>query len=342
MGQDSDGNPVELACAATKVPQPFGTVVKKALVLGEHQLGLHETPTLAVDQLGNGVAVSFVANAGLKTQESLVVGTLKLSALYLPGVTISCVNHTAGGRATFQRLVAGLWKSLKLRQDKAAPAVFALGQRWRRGDRTIGFSFDSIRRKKKDGSFAELHTVFYLRSNEKSWEVFDSVRIVERSNSGIISKYTRLIWPNGRGPLELIAKPSEGGKLRIKSKVGAASDAIELTPQVPLGTELWEAAALRRVATGAESQHGYSMPSVDDDDPSLNYVTLTQARDGVVQESIRRHGKTGENTAAADPDDQLFIDGRGLVKKQVGAEVVIELIHTWGSLPTVVHKAGAS
>jgi hypothetical protein len=73
LGKDDDGDPQGVACSVTSAATPFGIMLKK--VLGEHKL--EETPTLETKQLGEGIAISFAANAFRHDGDNTIYGTAK-------------------------------------------------------------------------------------------------------------------------------------------------------------------------------------------------------------------------------------------------------------------------
>ena len=75
----------------------------------------------------------------------------------------------------------------------------------------------------------------------------------------------------------------------------------------------------------------YSMPGIQDHDPTLQRVLVKRTAPGVLQIRV---GATKEGTAAFGRDDlEVHVDERGLVKKVVGSATVSERLFTWGELP---------
>ena len=332
--------PAEILCMVNTIPLPFGYLLKK----GQAGAGLAEVPQLTVSEFGDGLVVEFVAETVFDTEEGPYPGTLKLSALYSGGYTALCFDAHAGGRATFKRVAHGYFKSLKLRANPKLPDVFALGYRSREGDRTGGFLYSVVaHRPGGERGFVEYSTSLGLVTDGKTWSVTDRTRSILRDDRGQPEVYTKLWYFDGAEPMTLSAKPAEGGRFRVKWQSGQRTDALELTPKAPISSELWSSLELRKIARGKRKSFRYAEPSFADGDPTLTYIELSRLGPGVIAERQRMHselvagsGKPSAETAV----DELHVDPRGVVLKEVTARSVDELIHSSGTLPAGIAKRG--
>jgi hypothetical protein len=173
----------------------------------------------------------------------------------------------------------------------------------------------------------------------------DTQRLVERDAKGAVNSIRIVQWTNGESPTVLSAKPGESGKMRLKLEDGQKSDSLEITPQAPLSTELWDAPALLRVSSGAAQAHRYAFLSVNaDGEPTIEYFVLTRAKSGVLIGEVDRGGK--KKNRAASPEsvekNEISIDDRGFVTKVVSADTISERILLEGDVPArSTAKAGA-
>jgi hypothetical protein len=333
LGKDEDGDDCNVVCAVTDDLPVFGLMLKKHL--GDNNLD--ETPTITTSRVGEGIGVTFVANISHSEGDKTLFGTAKFAALYTHGFVATCLDAMSGGRKTFDRVVSHFFGSLKLKPGRDKATLFTLGHQLRAGDRTGGFRYGVISKRADEApGFLERSVSFWLETDGKSWSVRDRYVDVERDPKGSIEKMIELYFPDGQGPVTLSAKPSEDKKFRLKLEAGDKSSGLESTPHAPLNTELWAAPELRKVATGSSHSYKYAFLDVVDADPSFHYVTLTRSAPGVLLEDASQPG-TGTAKKAASGDletkDELHVDARGLVTKQVGTEHISELLVTWGELP---------
>jgi hypothetical protein len=335
LGKDDDGDDTNIVCTVTDELPVYGILLKKHLE-GD---ALDETPTLAAARVGEGIAVTFVANTTREEGEKTTVGTTKFAALYARGFFATCLDAQAGGRKTFDRVVGHFFGSLKLGAGHDKSTLFAMGHHLRAGDRTGGFRYGVIsKRADEDPGFTERSTSFWLETDGKTWSVRDTVIAVDRDPKGAVEKMTELFFPDGGAPLAISAKPSEDKKFRLKVETGEKSSGLESTPHAPLNTELWAAPELRKVASGSSQRYRYAILDVVDSDPAFHYVTLTRSAPGVLLEDDEGTGGAAAKKAAAGGDpptkDELHVDARGLVTKEVSTHYISEVLYTWGELPS--------
>ncbi len=343
LGKDGDGDPADVFCDVTTDSQAFGLLLHG--VLGKN--GLDETPALEVKPMGEGISAWFVANISRPEDTKTIYGTAKLAALYAHGYVGVCLDLSAGGRQTFKRVAGHFFESLKFKDDPKHGALFAYGYNEHVGDRMAGFRYEIIRKRPEpDTGFVESIAHFALQTDGKTWEVKDSFRLVERDDKGSIDKMTNLFWFDGKGPAALSAKPSEDKKFRLKFENGAQTNGLESTPKAPLNTELWAIPELRKVASGATRSYRYAFLDLLDSDPAFHYVTLTKTAQGVLledQEPLTSSGKKSSARGDGSSKDELHVDSRGLVTKEVSTDSVSELVYTWGELPALLGgKKGGS
>ena len=339
FGEDALGDKHQMACVISKGILPFGTALKAM----QGEFGLTEVPAFVAEKHEAGLTVSFVADAAYEDDTSFMIRTLKIKALYAKGFVAQCFDPNPGGRETFERVTAGVFDSLQVDDGAHAP-MFAMGYRMREGDRTTGFRYRRLSpgKKEEDGKLVETGIYFSLETDEKTWSIYDSGQRIARDKAGKVDEFRSLSWFDGQGPLVVSAKPSEDGRYRIKTEAGNRSDAIELTPKVPISSELWSAGPLAQLATGKQGSFVYAEPTVDGGDPSLTYIFLTAEDDGLVLEAQRNHGAFDkEDTGADSTRDELHIDDSGFVTKEVTNHSVHELVFQTGALPTVPKPAAA-
>jgi len=331
FGTDEDGTAHTLECSASwaPVPLPFGMLAQTTL----GDLRLEEIPRFEVAWSQGpqpALVANFTAQAQYETDQNVIVGTAKFAARYVPGHTLFCSDTTSGGEKTVARVVKGLFESVQIK-DVAKGVLLQSATRERKGDTPTGFRFEFVR-KNDDGSFAEVKSSFRLITNEKHWDVRDFTMAIARDDKGAVESLRQMYWDDKKVAGILSAKPAEGGKLRLKLEREGKSDALELTPQAPLSTELWESPGLLRVSSGAAAGHKYAILSVaDDGEPALAYAKLARLRGNVVQEEIERPGTRGKN--ASHEKNELTVDERGFVIKQVSKDSVDERLHHSGTLP---------
>jgi hypothetical protein len=331
LATDEAGLESTVVCTVSTELHPFGLVLGGAL----QGAGLDEAPTLQTRRMGEGIAATFVANTAEKKDDETLFGTAKIAALFAHGYEATCVDLRAGGRKTFERVAGHFFESLKFKDNPGRPVVFAFGYQVRVGERTSGLRYNVIsRRQDGEAGFVETSTHAWVETDGKTWSVRDGAQVVERDPRGGVEKMQNLYWRDGKGPMVLSAKASEDRKFRLKLDAGDKSTGIESTPKAPLNTELWAAPELLRVATGSSRSYRYAFLDVLDSDPSFHYLTLTRSAPGVLLEDQEALAGPGHAAQASDSKDELHVDARGLVTKEVSTDSVSELIYTWGTLPT--------
>ena len=334
LGKDADGDPGNVVCSVTTDLPAYGVVLKNFL----QKAGLDETPILETKSSGEGLSVAFAANSSREVETKTMFGTAKMVALMAHGYFALCLDDSAGLRQTFTRVTQHFFESLKFKDNPKGPAVFAYGYTERAGDRTAGFRFGAlVKRADPEPGWVESSSHFFLETDGKSWEVKDALHLVERDAKGSIEKLVELVWFDGKGPISLSAKPSEDKKFRLKLEAGSQTNGLESTPKAPLNTELWAAPELLKVASGTAPSYRYAFLDVIDSDPAFHYITLTRTAPFVLLEDQEATGAKkavpGENGATK---DELQVDPRGLVKKEVSTQTTSELVHTWGDLPPIL------
>jgi hypothetical protein len=340
LGKDEDGDPKSLECAAnwSATPLPFGIMVKAAL----GKFGLNESPRIDVGWNpgpDGGVIARFAGNISNETDDHVLIGTAKFAARYAPGHTIFCGDASGGGEKTVTRLVNQLFESSKVK-GLSEGVLMQNASKERRGDTSTGFRYEYVR-KNEDGGLVEVKSAFHIATSEKTWDVRDFSASVERDSRGSIESLKEMFWTGGHAVV-LSAKPGEAGRLRLKLETNGKTDALEITPQVPLSTELWESASLLRVGSGGTPSHRYAFLALSDDgEPTLSYSNLTRIRPGVIQEEVEHHGKKPKSADKTEKNE-LVIDERGFVKKQVSSDTVDERLHLSGSLPKSGETANKS
>jgi hypothetical protein len=332
LGKDADGDPRTVECAATwnPVPLPFGVMVRAAL----GKFGLDEPPRVNVGWSkgkDGGLVARFNANASYETPENTIVGTAKLAVRYTPGHTLFCSDTAGGAEATMLRLTNELFDSAKVK-GHGDGIVIQDATKERRGDAPTGFRYSYLR-KGEDGGFSEFSTAFRVMSTDEHWDVRDFLRSATRDEKGNIESLRQVYWLNPKHTFILSAKPGEQGRLRLKLESNGKSDALEVTPRAPLSTELWESPGLLRVGAGSSPKHRYAYLAVSEDgEPTLAYSNVTRIRDGLVQEEVEMHGKKQKNAEKAEKNE-LSLDERGFVVKQVSSDSVDERLYFSGTLP---------
>jgi hypothetical protein len=337
LGKDADGDPNSIGCAVTTKLGAFGPTIKALLREGD----LEETPTVEVKPLGEGIVAVFVASFSHKSETGVAIGTLKVATLYAHGYMTTCFDAQTGGKKTFPRIVEAFFQSLKFKDWPAQPTMFAHGYRERTGERTTGFRYRAVARDAEH--FVEMATAFSLNTDGKTWNVADFGAETIRDKSGAVESIRELYWADGKGPAVLSAKPSEGGKFRIKFEAGTKSDALEATPAVALSSELWSAPELAKLSSGTLPKYRYASLDLRDGDPAFRYVSLSRTKPGVLLEEPET-AKRGKSAPESDPQTRntLEVDARGIVTKQVSANSVFELVYTWGQLPSVPARGSSA
>ncbi|MEA2752120.1 MAG: hypothetical protein QOI41_6263 [Myxococcales bacterium] len=332
IGKDDEGDPRTVECSATwnAIPLPFGVMVRTAL----GKFGLDEPPRVNVAWAAGrdgGLVARFNAHVSYETPENTIVGTAKFAVRYTPGHTLFCTDTTGGAEATMLRLTSELFDSAKVKGN-ADGVVIQDATKERRGDAATGFRFSFIK-KAEDGGFTEVSSSFHVMSTDERWDVRDSLRSASRDEKGAIESLRQVYWMNPKNVFVLSAKPGEQGRVRIKLEANGKSDALEVTPRAPLSTEIWESPGLLRVGSGGSTQHRYAFLAVSDEgEPTLAYSNLTRIRDGLVQEEVEVHGKKSKN-ADKHEKNELSLDARGFVVKQVSSDSVDERLYLSGALP---------
>jgi hypothetical protein len=338
LGKDADDEN-SVACNIVGATAAFGPVLEDTLLQG---VDLEEAPTFQVRPIGEGLAATFVANTSQQEDDAVVLGTAKFAALYAHGYTVTCFETRAGGRKTFDRITTDFFQSLKL---KSTVTVFAYGYQTRVGDQANGLRYAAIgKRPGDDAGYVESTIGFHLQSDGKTWSIRDLLSITQRDAKGKVENMESYIWADGKGPLKLSAKPSEDKRFRLKFEVGDKSSGIESTPKAPLNTELWAASELLRVSTGKAKSYRYAYLDLLDSDPAFHYVKITRADAGVLYEAEESLAPPKSSDAAGEEPsrDELSVDARGLVTKEVSSDLVSELVYTWGDLPSAVTKGKAT
>jgi hypothetical protein len=340
LGPDKDDPALSsnIVCTVSTTSRAFGPVLKATALSGAQ---LDETPVLDVKTVGEGLSASFVANTTEQQGDNVLVGTAKFAALYAHGYMVACFDKRAGGRKTFDRITGHFFESLKF---KSTVTVFASGYQVRMGDRTSGIRFSSIaKRPGDDAGFVEQTSYFHLETDGKTWSMKDLIVVAERDGRGGIEKLEYLFWHEGEGPALLSAKPSEDNKkFRLKFELGNKANGLESTPKAPLNTELWAAPELARVSAGSAQTYRYAFLDLVDSDPAFRYLTITRSAPRVlseVQDEAPAPGAKHATPAPAGTKDELQVDARGLVTKEVSSQSVTELVHTWGNLPALLNGA---
>jgi hypothetical protein len=339
LGPDKDDPQLSsnVVCTVGTTSRAFGPVLKATALSGAQ---LDETPVLEVKTIGEGLAAFFVANTTEQQGDNVLVGTGKFAALYAHGYMVACFDKRAGGRKTFDRITNHFFESLKF---KSTVTVFASGYQVRMGDRTSGIKFSSIaKRPGDDTGFVEQTSYFHLETDGKTWSMKDLIVVAERDGHGTIEKMEYLFWNEGEGPALLSAKPSEDKKFRLKFEIGDKANGLESTPKAPLNTELWAAPELARVSAGTAATYRYAFLDLVDSDPAFRYLTITRSAPRVlseVQDELPSQGAKHAGPTPAPTKDELQVDARGLVTKEVSSQSVTELVHTWGNLPPVLSGA---
>lgn len=338
LGKDEDGDAHNIICSTSLRFDAFGPTVKGLIDDGQ----LLETPRVEVKTAGEGIGVAFVANFSREADNSVSVGTMKVATFYAHGFMAECFDKGAGGRKTFGRIVDAYFQSLKFKEAPGRKVAFAFGYKERSGDRTTGLRFGYLATDPGSGATTQSEVAFSLTTDGKTWSVFDAGAEVVRDKDDAVESMRQLLWADGKGPLALSAKPGEDGKYRLKLEAGPRTNALESTPKAPFTTELWSAAELAKVANGGATSYRYATLGVNDDDPAFRYVTLTRAKPGVLLEEVEA-GKRTKALAdgAPQPKDEMTVDAKGLVTKRVSTDSVLELVHSWGQMPSFAARKGA-
>ncbi|NOU34160.1 MAG: hypothetical protein HOO96_40225 [Polyangiaceae bacterium] len=337
LGKDDEGTPRTLGCAAASAsaPLPFGVLVSRAL----GKMRLDELPRVEVawgkGSGGDGSLVArFDADGSYETddQSNTMYGSAKIAARYAPGHTFFCGDTSTGQRKATERLTTQLFESVKIKGIPERVVQQAYVER--RGQTAAGFRFGFVR-KADEGGFFEVESQFRVESTDTTWEVRDYTTSVTRDAKGVVETVRRVGAVGGEYVSVLTAKPGEAGRLRVKLEAGGKSDALEITPRVALSTELWESPSLLRVAGGRAPKHRYAYVTTRDGEPTLGYANLTRVRPGMVQEEIEIQGVKVKDQAKQQRNE-LSLDERGFVTKQVSSDSVYERIHLSGSLPNLL------
>lgn len=341
LGKSSDGDPVTIDCSATTDLEAYGTMLNG--FLGERQL--EEIPSLETKAVSEGLSVGFVTESSHRNDEATEYTTTKVRSLFAHGYMVTCFNQNPGFRQTFTRVTQHLFETLKFKDNPKAPTIFALSYQERAGDRTSGFRVvDVAKRNDSNPGFFESNIHFLSFTDGKTWRVLDVVRTIDRDTNGQLEKMNSYIWQDGKGPLKLMAKPGEDKKLRLKIEAGEKAVSVESTPKAPLTSELWIAPELVKVNTGKSQSYRYAFLDILDSDPAFHYITLTRTAPGVVleyQEPLVEQGKKANPGDEGTSKDELHVDARGIVTKEVSTDSVSELLQTWGDLPPILTAAKA-
>jgi hypothetical protein len=331
QGNDSDGDRMSIACQARTEIHRAGHVLRESL--GE--AGLTETPQLSSRLIGEGIEIGFVAETSRPGDDGSVVGTLKLSAFYTQNFSVFCWDRGVGARRTFERVVTSFLTSLKFKPHPVRPAYFAQGRVVRKGDRVSGLTYTYIQ-KREDGEPGsdESSIYFQLETDGKTWSNKDEFRYLFRDAAGRTERVGVSQSSDGEVHVDLLAKLTEGGKLRLKATIGNKSDSLEVTPKEPLSSELWLAPALLRLSKGDATSVKYSTLDLNEDgEPALAYRALTRKTPGVLLEEYTSARKGAAEAARLRGQDELVVDDQGFVKKQVSTAIVMELLYKFGQLP---------
>ncbi|NOU31819.1 MAG: hypothetical protein HOO96_28280 [Polyangiaceae bacterium] len=333
LGKDAEGDAHSITCSAHwgDLALPFGIMVHESL----GKFALEETPRVAVSWNGGtegGLVATFYAAAGLSSEQTYLVANAKLAVRYTPGHTLFCGDIMGGGEKTFGRVVQKVFETAKVKGQNDR-VVSQIAYRSRRGDAVTGFTYGHIR--KDDDGFVEALTHTSLEADDKNWDLRDFTNWVSRDADGSVSMHRKGYFEGVKAVAIVTAKPSEGGRLRVKIDRDGKTDAVELTPLAPLGTELWEAPSLLRVGAGTLPSHRYAFPAIaDDGEPTLRYSELSRIKDGVVEERIATHGAKSKTTETSQRNE-LTLDAQGSVSKQVSSDSVIERLYLFGGPPAL-------
>lgn len=336
LGKDADGTPRGLSCSAfmDRAPLPLGLIFKGAL--GDRTL--EELPTVEVETNKQRVVAQIIVPSFVAQDGQTIFGTTKVAVAYGPGYTLACEDNGAGASAAFKRISSEFFASASFGELAITP-LFRHAFKHRRGDTVLGFVLAHVF-KEEDGYF-EAHTRFELESTGKGWLASDSLRLVERDEKGEIDSFRWTHWQHGAPPLVLTATPGESGRMRIKLEAGEKHDSLELTPEAPLSTELWEAPKLLALSSGKTTVHRYGFPAISPDgEPTIAYSTLTRVKPGLLVEQIEnkaggRRRKPGVEPAAR---NEISIDERGFSTKQVSPSSIYERILVQGELVPATAK----
>lgn len=340
LGKDDEGEPKGFGCSALvdRTPLPLGVLFKRAL--GERTV--EEAPPVEVEATAQGTSARILVPSFEDHDGKTIFGTTKVAVTYGPGYSLTCEDNGAGGSAAFKRISTQFFASATFAKPAYAP-LFRYAFKHRRGDSVLGFSFADVF-KDEDG-YSETHMSFSLEIEGKTWHVLDGQRFVERDGKGAVDSIRSVHWLEGQTPVVLSAKPGESGRMRIKLEAGDKHDSLELTPEAPLSTEVWEAPRLLSVSAGKAKTHRYGFLTVTDDgEPSIAYATLSRVKPGVVLEVIedKAGGKKRKTSGDPPPQNEISVDERGLATKQVSADAIYERILVKGELASPAASAKGS
>lgn len=336
MGKDEDGDDCSIVCIASTYTTAFGSHVKA--MVGE---SLTEAPTLEAKVYEHGLSSLFEANYIGETETKIVFGTAKVASLYAGGYGVTCIDSAPGGRETFRRVVEKFFESLEIDPEPKHAAVAAAGYQLRAGDKPVGFRYNLVRERSDGDGYVETNTEFRVKTDGETWQYFDHRLWVVRDEVGKVEEMKSFHWVDGNGPAELSAKPGENDRFRLKFRNGPVSNGLESTPKAPLNTEFWVAPELRRVSAGGLNRYIYSGVSLEDSDPTFFYVALTRSAPGVLLESASvKYPDKDSKKDEPEIKDEIHVNEDGVVTKEVTPEMVSELMHAWGQLPSAKSLKG--
>lgn len=338
LGNDDDGEHKAFGCSALvdRTPLPLGVLFKRTL--GERTV--EEAPAVEIATNKQGTMARIIVPSFARQEDGSVFGTTKVAVTYGPGFSLACEDNNAGANAAFKRITEGFFASATFAKPASTPA-FRYAFKRRRGDTLLGFSLSDVF-KEEDGYY-ETHAFFDLEIEGNVWHIVDGQRFVDRDEKGAVDSLRSVRWFEGTSSVSLSAKPGESGKMRVKLESGDKRDALELTPEAPLSTEVWEASKLLAVSTGKAKSHRYGFLSITSDgEPTIAYANLTRAQQGVILEEIENKsgGKKRKSDAEAPERNEISVDERGFATKQVSPDTILERILVEGELPAPAAATG--
>lgn len=323
-----------VSCSASTANLPVGKFIYDRLGSG----GLKQPPTTATRQVGAGVATWFSAEYTDSLEGERYDADLKVAAYSAAGFTVTCADRYWVPRDRFVAATQAYFDSMELGTHPDGEVVYELGYRNHRGSQGIGRKYTFVRRKPgEDGEFIEEVSHFTLVTNDRHWHVSDTMWRLVRDRRGALKDAHQSRYVDGDLVQRMELEPTRRG-LRIKSETHSGSHTAELRPERPVTTELWLAAAIKRLAHGSNRSLSYAFANTVDGVPTLRYAQLRRLAAGVLAEQIvdapRKHRKSDE------PFDRLTVNDDGVVAKQVFSNRVAELIFSQGELPAVAARSG--
>lgn len=323
MGTSETGKPSAIVCVVSTGLQPFGQqihhVAREPKALAQPTFDAREEPY--------GLSGHFAVDALVEEEGQPTLMSLKLSTLYSHAQTFTCLDLQPGGKETFKRVVGDLFASLTFEDPAGYTQKHSLGYVKRQGNEAKGFRFVQVGQ--VDDETVQTSLYFTLEQSKEQWQTLDRDVFTLRDRGGDLSKYQARHWMHSLGPVVITAKPSEGGKLRIKVENGNKSNALEMTPRADISTEERMAPELMALARRRGKTTRYGIPGLDEDgDPTLFYSVLEHHEPGIVHERVVSHADFNKKTDEA--PSELHVDAYGVVTRQVDADHIIELVHREG------------